>query len=113
MPNSLAFHNRILGIFGFHPRSAKIISAHVRHFSKHDTINFYDEIKGKKIKIENFYGSQFYPFNKFISRGLSILFPSLATSIFFIIKKTGNYNNEFIKWLDHAELETNFFRGKK
>ncbi len=112
VPNGLSLHNRILGIFGFHPRSSKIISAHVRIFSKRDTILFYKSILGKKVEVIKFYGSQFYPFNKFFSRILSYLVPSLSTSIFFVLKKRDSYNDEFLKWLEKAALETNFYKGK-
>ena len=113
VPNGLAFHNRILGLFGHHPRSSKIISAHIRFFSRHDTVLFYNSVLGKKVELRQFYGSQFYPFNIFIARILSYLFPSLSTSIFFIFKKKAKYSNEFIKWLNLAKLETNYYQGKR
>ncbi len=112
VPNGLSLHNRLLGVFGIHPRSSKIISAHVRIFSKRDTIMFYKSILGKKVEVVKFYGSQFYPFNKFFSRIFSFFTPSLSTSIFFVLKKNNTYKDEFLKWLDKAELETNFYKGK-
>lgn len=111
VPNILSLHNRILGLFGIHPTSAKIISAHVRVFSKSDTFLFYQEIANDFTKISGFYGSQFYPFPREVSRFFSSLFPSLAFSIFFLIRKTSRYNDEFIKWPSSAHLATNFFCG--
>jgi ubiquinone/menaquinone biosynthesis C-methylase UbiE len=111
VPNVLSFHNRLLGFFGVHPTSAKLISAHVRVFSKNDTINFYNNIASRFTYIEKFSGSQFYPFPKKIARSLSNVLPSLAFSIFFLIRKTKEYKGEFIEWLIKTPLETNFFTG--
>ena len=64
VPNGLAFHNRILGNFGFHPTCNKSVSAHVRIFSKRDIYLFYQFIGKNFCEIQGFYGSQFYPFPK-------------------------------------------------
>ena len=42
VPNVLSLHNRVLGLVGTHPTCAKLISGHVRVFSKRDTIFFYE-----------------------------------------------------------------------
>lgn len=112
VPNLLSLHNRILMLFGFHPTSSKIISAHVRSFSRKDTEFFYRSIASSFCKIEKFYGSQFYPFPKIIARFLAGIFPGLAFSSFYIIRKTGQYNGEFLTWPKHAALETKFFLGE-
>jgi SAM-dependent methyltransferase len=111
VPNILSLHNRVLMAFGHHPTGNKIISAHVRVFSKKDVALFYEAIGNHFCEITRFYGAQFYPFPKPIARLLSALFPSLAFSSFYIIKKTAKYGNEFVKWPKYAELETNFFTG--
>jgi ubiquinone/menaquinone biosynthesis C-methylase UbiE len=111
VPNVLSLHNRILGIFGIHPTCAKMISAHVRIFSKKDTILFYRTIANKFVVVEDFYGSQFYPFPRNFARLLATIFPTLAFSIFFLIRKTEKYNGEFLEWLSKNPLETNFYRG--
>ena len=111
VPNVLSLHNRILGIFGIHPTCSKMISAHVRVFSKKDTFLFYKEVAKKFISVKGFYGSQFYPFPKILARPLATLFPSLAVSNFFVIKKTAKYQGEFIEWLSKSQLETNFYTG--
>lgn len=111
VPNVLSLHNRIAGMFGVHPTCSKLISAHVRVFSKNDTLLFYREVSKGIAFVEGVYGSQFYPFPKVLARPLASLFPSLAFSIFFLIKKTANYNGEFIQWLSNIPLETNFYAG--
>jgi SAM-dependent methyltransferase len=112
VPNILSLHNRILGLFGIHATCLKMISGHVRGFSRKDTILFYREIAGNFLTIEKFYGSQFYPFPRIIARPLAKAFPSFAFSIFFLIKKTGDYQGEFIRWLSENLLETNFYQPK-
>jgi ubiquinone/menaquinone biosynthesis C-methylase UbiE len=112
VPNVLSLHNRILGFFGVHPTSAKLISAHVRVFSKRDTISFYRNVAGDVLTVDQFHGSQFYPFPRVAARALSALFPSLAFSIFFLIRKTREYNGEFLAWPGRNHLETNYYRGR-
>jgi SAM-dependent methyltransferase len=111
VPNVLSLHNRVLGIFGIHPTSSKMISAHIRVFSRNDTLLFYKVIATDFAVVKGFYGSQFYPFPKLIARPLAAILPSFAFTIFFLIKKTEKYNGEFIEWLSKAQLETNFFTG--
>lgn len=111
VPNVLSLHNRLLGLFGMHPTSSKMISGHVRVFSKSDTLLFYREVAGDFAAIKGFYGSQFYPFPKTIARLLAAALPSAAFSIFFLIQKTEPYRGEFIERLSRVQLETNFFKG--
>lgn len=111
VPNVLSLHNRILGLLGVHPTSSKILSAHVRSFSKNDTISFYKSIASNFISIDGFYGSQFYPFPKILARPIATLLPSMSFSIFFLIQKTRKYDSEFIQWLADNPVETNFFSG--
>jgi SAM-dependent methyltransferase len=112
VPNTLAWHNRILALLGRHPTCVQSASAHVRAFSKRDTVNFYNQIIPNSCLITAFRGAQFYPFPKKIARPLANGFPSLAVTIFFLIKKTRAYENEFIDWVDTQRLETNFFTGQ-
>jgi SAM-dependent methyltransferase len=112
VPNVLSLHNRLLGLVGVHPTCAKLISGHVRVFSKRDVIFFYETIAGRFTALEGFYGAQFYPFPRRIARPLATLLPSLAVSIFFLIRKMAAYEGEFVDWLPKAELETNFYSGK-
>ncbi|KAA6344752.1 hypothetical protein EZS27_007641 [termite gut metagenome] len=56
VPNVLSLHNRLLGMFGFHPTQHKSLSAHVRPFSKRDIIQFYTQIN------TTFYGQTMYSF---------------------------------------------------
>lgn len=112
VPNVLSLHNRVLGLFGVHPTCAKLISAHVRVFSRHDTVSFYKNVAGNVLTVDQFHGSQFYPFPRVVARPLSAMFPSLAFSIFFLIRKTREYNGEFVVWLAKSHLETNFYRGQ-
>ena len=100
-------------MLGYHPTCNKSISAHVRIFSKKDIFLFYQLIGEEFCEIQGFYGSQFYPFPKSIARPLSIIFPNLSTSIFFLIKKISRYDSQFIQHVLESGLDTNFFLGPK
>ena len=77
--NDLAFHNCILGNFGFHPTCNKSIFVHVRIFSKIDIYLFHQFIRKNFCAIYVFYGSQFCPFPKSFARILLIFLPNLST----------------------------------
>ncbi len=111
VPNVLSLHNRLLGLWGVHPTQAKMLSGHIRCFSKKDTLSFYMEIAGTCANVTRFYGAQFYPFPKSIARLLASIFPALAFSIFFLIRKTEEYDGQFLQWPDKASLESNFYTG--
>ena len=64
-------------------------------------------------EVIDFKGSNFYPFPPFIAKPLAKALPNMAWSIFFLLKKTKDYNDEFIKWPIEKRLETNFYLGKK
>lgn len=112
VPNILSLHNWLLMALGRHPTQHKLLSAHVRPFSRRDVESFYREVAADFCELRGFWGSQFYPFPGFLGRPLARVFPGLAFSIFFLFQKTGEYRGEFTAWLDRAELETNFFRGR-
>lgn len=111
VPNVLSLHNRIIGLFGVHPTQHKLYSAHVRPFSKKDTIRFVEVCSPGTFEVSAFKGSQFYPFPKSLSRMMATALPSMAFSIFFHFTKVGPYNGGFVKHPAAAGLETNFFVG--
>ena len=65
-------------------------------------------------ELEKFRGCQFYPPppGRWLVRMLAGTFPTLAFSIFFLIRKTTEYNNEFATYPARAQLETNFWAGE-
>ncbi|HEX8420883.1 MAG TPA: class I SAM-dependent methyltransferase [Sphingomonas sp.] len=111
VPNVLSAHNRLLALLGRHPTQHKLYSAHVRPFSRRDTVAFLEVCSPGTFAVEHFSGSQFYPFPRAIARPLSRLLPNMAFSIFFSIKKVGPYADGFVKLPGAAGLETNFFVG--
>lgn len=111
VPNVLSLHNRLLGLLGVHPTCVQLCSPHVRAFSKNDTLKLYNKIMPGGVTLAKFSGSQFYPFPKSIARPLASALPSMAVSIFFLLQKTAPYSEEFMGWLDQAQMETNYFRG--
>ncbi|HEY1255411.1 MAG TPA: class I SAM-dependent methyltransferase [Terracidiphilus sp.] len=113
VPNVCSFHNRLLLFFGKQPTQHKLCSAHVRPFSKNDTLAFLNACFPEGYKLVKFRGSQFYPPPPGrLVRILANALPTLAFSIFFMIKKTKEYQNEFATYPGRAQLETNFWTGE-
>jgi SAM-dependent methyltransferase len=110
VPNVLSLHNRLLGLLGVHPTTCQLNSAHVRAFSKKDTIRFYASKASEVCEVVGFRGANFYPFPRQIARPLANTFPSLAVAIFFLIRKKSTYSRQFIDNVEDA-YETNYFVG--
>lgn len=113
VPNIAAFHNRILMLAGRQPTQLKNASAHVRGYTKHDMLHFVNSCFPKGYDLENFKGSNFYPFPGPIAKVLSTIFPNMSWGIFLLFKKVRPYNSEFITFPTFMKLETNFYTGPK
>lgn len=111
VPNVCSLHNRALLLAGRQPTQHKLCSAHVRPFSKADTLAFLNACVGSGYALSGFRGAQFYPFPARVSRVLAAAFPTLAFSIFFLIRKTAPYEDGFATYPARANLETNFWMG--
>jgi SAM-dependent methyltransferase len=111
VPNVCSFHNRVLMLAGRHPTQHKLYSAHVRPFSKADTLRFLEVCAPGTFELCAFAGSQFYPAPAGISRLLARAFPTAAFSIFFMIRKVRDYDGGFLTHPVDAALETNFWLG--
>jgi Methyltransferase domain len=111
VPNIASIHNRLLLALGAHPTQHKLCSAHVRPFSKADTLKFLGACFPDGYRLEDFGGSQFYPFPGKIARVIAKLFPTGAFSIFFLIRKCRKYKDEFATYPSRARLATNFWSG--
>lgn len=111
VPNIASLHNRFLLLLGAHPTQHKLCSAHVRPFSKADTINFVEACYPRGYQLRKFGGSQFYPFPPKMARLLSNAFPTAAFSIFFLFQKAKPYTDTFASYPTMAHLETNFWCG--
>ena len=112
VPNICSLHNRFLLPLGKQPTQHKVCSAHVRPFSKGDTLAFLNACFPAGYDLVAFRGAQFYPFPRLLARPLAKLLPTLAFSIFFMIRKTQTYNGEFAMYPGLAQLETNFWTGE-
>mgnify|MGYP001124675734 FL=1 len=111
VPNVASLHNRLLLLFGRHPTQHKLCSAHVRPFSKSDTLRFLEACFPGGYRLAAFAGSQFYPFPARVARILARVFPTAAFSIFFLLEKQAPYRDEFATYPARAKLETNFWVG--
>ncbi|MDH5561733.1 MAG: class I SAM-dependent methyltransferase [Deltaproteobacteria bacterium] len=113
LPNIAALHNRFLFLFGIQPTQLKSHSAHIRGFTANDVRKLLDNVWPKGYSIQAFKGSQFYPFPPFLAKPMAKLFPSLAFSIFFLLKKQKSYQDQFVLFPVKNELETPFFTGQE
>jgi SAM-dependent methyltransferase len=111
VPNIASLHNRILLAAGQHPTQWKSYSAHVRPFSKPDTLKFVDVCFPGGYELVAFRGSQFYPLPRAISRAMCAIAPAAAAFIFFLFRKQRDYQREFLEHPVKARLETNFYLG--
>lgn len=111
VPNICSLHNRFLLMIGKQPTQHKVCSAHVRPFSKADTLAFLNACFPGGYELVQFRGAQFYPFPKPVARLLANAFPTFAFTIFFLIRKIANYRDEFVTYPGRAGLETNFWTG--
>ena len=112
VPNICSLHNRFLLLFGRQPTQHKVCSAHVRPFSKGDTLDFLSACFPGGYSLAKFRGAQFYPFPGRLSRLLANVLPTFAFSIFFMLRKTAEYHGEFATYPARAGLETNFWTGR-
>jgi SAM-dependent methyltransferase len=112
VPNICSLHNRFLLLIGKQPTQHKACSAHVRPFSKNDTLAFLNACFPGGYELAMFRGAQFYPFPARLARLLADILPTFAFSIFFMIRKTKEYHDEFAEYPSRAELETNFWAGE-
>jgi len=111
VPNICSLHNRFLLLIGRQPTQHKVCSAHVRPFSKSDTVAFLNACFPGGYDLTQFRGAQFYPFPRGAARVLANAFPTFAFTIFFLIRKTKEYHAEFATYPARAQLETNFWTG--
>lgn len=113
VPNVASLHNRLLLLLGEHPTQHKLCSAHVRPFSKKDTIKFLEACFPQGYRLVDFGGAQFYPLPSTMARTAANLFPTMAVSIFFLIQKQKEYSGEFASYPERAQFETNFWSGNR
>ena len=80
VPNVASFHNRLLLGVGRHPTQHKLASAHVRPFSKGDTLRFLEACYPGGYELSGFAGSQFYPTTRTVFCGSRATTVSRPTS---------------------------------
>ena len=109
LPNLASLHNRLLLLFGLQPTPIQLYSAHIRGFTKPGLMKFLNLYGG--FIICNYKGSNFYPFPSYIAKPLAKILPSLSWGMFFLLKKTTNYSNEFLNYIENRGLQTPFYIG--
>lgn len=111
VPNLAALHNRVLLALGRQPSPIKSNSAHVRGFTRRDLCSFVETVFPGGFSLQQYGGSNFYPFSPVVAKPLAKLLPDMAWGIFFRFEKMRAYGQEFLDYPVAQQLETNFFRG--
>jgi SAM-dependent methyltransferase len=109
VPNLASLHNRLLLLIGRQPTPIQVYSAHIRGFTKSGLVSFLNIFPG--YSVIDCKGSNFYPFPPIIAKPLAKALPSLSWGIFLHIQKKGEYNKDFVSYLNNEKLETCFNRG--
>jgi 2-polyprenyl-3-methyl-5-hydroxy-6-metoxy-1,4-benzoquinol methylase len=109
VPNLASFHNRLLLLLGKQPTVIQNHSAHLRGYTKHDITRMFQMIFPGGYHLEGFRGANFYPFPPVAAKLLAKVLPNGAWSIFFLLKKTRTYQDEFLLHPVLKQLETNFY----
>ncbi len=112
VPNLASLYNRLLLLLGRQPSSTKTASAHIRGFTKHDVMHFLNECFPGGYQLRGFGGSNFYPFPPILAKPLAKLFPNASWSIFLMLEKVQNYDQQFLEYPIQHQLETNFWIGQ-
>ncbi len=110
VPNLAAWHDRLLLMLGQQPSGMKVLGPHVRGFTLPGFRKF-AECDGF-FRLEAYAGSAFFPFPVAVSRILARLFPTLATSLFFRLRRTEK-PGLFMEVLRNRRFETNYYEGGK
>jgi 2-polyprenyl-3-methyl-5-hydroxy-6-metoxy-1,4-benzoquinol methylase len=111
IPNLASLHNRLLLLLGEQPTAIKNNSAHVRGYTKKDLVNLLESGFPDGYKLQDFGGSNYYPFPPVLAKPLARFLPNSAWGIFFIFEKKKIYQNSFIEYPLTKRLETNFYLG--
>jgi ubiquinone/menaquinone biosynthesis C-methylase UbiE len=111
VPNLASLHNRLLLLAGRHPTQMQLASAHVRGFSRHDLLRFFEKCHPGGYRLEDWAGSQFYPFPRPAAKLLARLAPGMAYSMFVLLKKQGPYARQFADYPGEADLHSQFHTG--
>jgi SAM-dependent methyltransferase len=86
VPNLASLHNRVALLFGLQPPAIEILGPHVRGFTRASMWRFAG-CDGFFV-VEEFAGSNFYPFPPPLSQILAKLLPNLAVGSFYLLKRT-------------------------
>lgn len=111
VPNLASLHNRLLLGVGRQPTSIRLDSAHVRGFTHGGFRRLLDSAAPGVLRMERHRGSNFYPFPSVLARALARVWPAMAVSSFFLVRKVGAYGGQVLEFVRDARFETNYYVG--
>jgi SAM-dependent methyltransferase len=112
VPNLGSLHNRLLLLANQQPTVINNSSAHVRGYTRRDFIHLLNAGHPDGYQLQQWGGSNFYPFPPFAARPIARLLPSLAWGLFMRFEKTKPYYDGFIRYPEESRLESNFYLGR-
>jgi SAM-dependent methyltransferase len=110
-PNLGSWHNRVALLVGMQPPCMKVLSSHIRGITKSGLRELVES--GAYFEMVGYHGANFYPFGGGLNRALARLFPTLAATHYFILRRTSKAGS-FLEVLDRnasALMDTPYFRG--
>jgi SAM-dependent methyltransferase len=108
VPNLASLHNRIALLLGLQPPAIQVLGPHVRGFTRSALREFL--VAGGFFALEESAGSNFYPLPPPMSQWMARLFPGLAVSSFYKLRRTDR-RGTFMEVLDQHFFETPYYRG--
>jgi ubiquinone/menaquinone biosynthesis C-methylase UbiE len=108
VPNLASLHNRVALLLGLQPPAIRVLGPHVRGFTRDALREFF--VAGDFFALEDFAGANFYPLPPPTSKWMARLFPGLAVSSFYKLRRTDR-RGTFAEVLDQHFFETPYYRG--
>jgi SAM-dependent methyltransferase len=108
VPNLASLHNRVALLLGLQPPAIRVLGPHVRGFTRDALREFF--VAGDFFALEDFAGANFYPLPPPTSKWMARLFPGLAVSSFYKLRRTDR-RGAFAEVLDQHFFETPYYRG--
>jgi SAM-dependent methyltransferase len=110
-PNLGSWHNRVALLFGRQPPCMRLLGSHVRGITKPGFRELIED--AGYFGLVGYHGANFYPFGGGANRMLAKLFPTLAATHYFILRRTPKIGS-FLEVLDRnaaAVFDTPYFHG--
>lgn len=108
VPNLASLHNRLLLLLGRQPTSIRVLSAHVRGFTRQEFAQAALTVASGSLVLVDSCGANFYPLPRRAARLAARLLPSCAVSSFYLFRKHAPYTAGYLRQMEGSKLESDF-----